>query len=72
MPEGSKLSVVAGDALAAAREKEAAVFALPSLPFLVTSKALRQDYHQPRSASTTLDRWFMVVRAIAASGQKIE
>jgi hypothetical protein len=46
VPEDSKPSVVAGDALVGARENEDAILALPSLLFLVTSKALCQEYHQ--------------------------
>jgi hypothetical protein len=56
VPEGSKLSVVAGDALVGARENEDAIFALPSLPFLVTSKALCQDHHQLEIVDIADDR----------------
>jgi hypothetical protein len=56
VPEGSKLSVVAGDTLVGARENDDTVFGLPCLPVLVTSKALCQDHHQFEIVDTADDR----------------
>jgi hypothetical protein len=74
VPEGSKLSVVAGDTLVGARENDDTVFGLPSLPVLVTSKALCQDHHQFEIVDTADDRslhlYHLVGRGTSATSPK--
>jgi hypothetical protein len=74
VPEDSKRSVVAGDALVGARENDDTVFGLPSLPVLVTSKALCQDHHQFEIVDTADDRslhlYHLVGRGTSACYQK--